>query len=211
MAEQRRLTEGESLGIGRAWRAVLGRSEALRTLDRHVPVPIPRDPAHWVRMDVNRCISDAGSSRVQQYSDGWPHDVFGPSLCRSIVPAPQRILPASCLPDCQGFVLTSPLLLLTSSSFSSSAIAAPHLSRPTVRAPHRSGICHQRCLGPDLLSICNTTMHLRQRKAPVACQRLPAHCFFHSSQTSASRPGRCPIRVDLLGPHKPTPFSALQR
>ena len=185
-----------------------GRSEALRTLDRHVPVPIPRDPVHWLRMNVHRCISDAGSNRVQQYNDGWPHDVFGPSFCRSIVPAPQRILPASCLPDCQGFVLTSPLLLLTSSS-SCSSIAAPHSSRPTVRAPHRSEICHQRCLGPDLLSICNT-MHLRQRKAPVDCQRLPAHCFFHSSQTSASRPGRCSSRADLLGPHKPAPFSALQ-
>ena len=150
-----------------------GRSEALRTLDRHVPVPTPRDPAHWLRMNVNRCISDAGRNRVQQYSDGWPHDVFGPSFCRSIVPAPQRILPASCLPDCQGFVLTSPLLLLTPSSSSSSPIAAPHSSRPTVRAPRRSEICHQRCLGPDLLSICNT-MPLRQRKAPS-----PANDYQH--------------------------------
>jgi len=66
---------------------------------------------------------------VQQYNDGWPHDVFGPSLCRSIVPAPQRILPASCLPDCQGFVLTSPLLLLTSSSSSSLLQLQLHIRR----------------------------------------------------------------------------------
>lgn len=80
-------------------------------------------------MNVNRCISDAGSNRVQQYNDGWPHDVFGPSFCRSIVPAPQRILPASCLPDCQGFVLTSPLLLLTSSSSSSLLQLQLHIRR----------------------------------------------------------------------------------
>jgi hypothetical protein len=125
-----------------------------------------------------------------------------------IVPAPQRILPASCLPHCQGFVLTSPLLLTSSSSLSSFSIAAPHLSRPTARAPLRSEICHQRCLGPDLLSICNTMLNARHR-SPVNDHHHIAFSTLYRRVTL--RLGTCASRVDLLDPHEFATYSALHR